>query len=349
MFFWIINLFLITLYLFFGKKNSNIKLYVVLGWLFLLGAFRGENIGADYNSYKNFFEIYSHTEWNKLFIWGQEKGYIVLNKVISSFGGSYQLLLAVCQFLSLIGVIYFVKKNCRYYIMSIWLYITMFGYQNTYTRLRQSIALSIVLIAYSKAKEKKFIVFIILIFIATLFHKTAIISILIYPFINKRISIRYFVLGNILLVVGSLFRGIISKIVLLILSNSAYEYDLSSTISGGKLLIIDIIIMVGIFMIGYYYQSNFVVLDNDFSLIFYFSLFTVIFQVGALYTPVLNRLTDYFSVPLFLLVPNIFNKFDIKSRNILVIILFLLTIVMYIYQLNSSETLKEYYTFWMNK
>ena len=183
MLFYIVNLFFISLTAYVLRKNKRLMYSVIFIWLFTLGALRGEGVGADYYGYKSYFEIFSKLKWFSSYA-SIERGYILLNKIISIFTDNYQWLLVVCSFLSLIGVIYFVKKQAFFPIVSIWLYISMGYYQATFTRLRQAIAISVVLIAYKYAQEKKFWKFILLIILASLFHRTALIAVLIYPFLH---------------------------------------------------------------------------------------------------------------------------------------------------------------------
>ena len=71
-------------------------------------------------------------------------------------------------------------------MLSIWIYICTIFILYDFIAIRQGVALSFILLSYSSLVEKNFKKYIFMIFLASLFHFSAIILILIYPFVIRQ-------------------------------------------------------------------------------------------------------------------------------------------------------------------
>ena len=344
MLFYIVNLFLISLTACVLRKNKRLMYIVIFIWLFMLGALKGEGVGADYYSYKSFFEIFSRAEWFSSYA-DVERGYILLNKIISIFTNNYQWLLAVCSFLSIIGVIHFIKRNASFPIISIWLYISMGFYQSTFTRLRQAIAISIVLIAYKYAQEKKFWKFIFLIILASLFHRTALIAVLIYLFLhekriskqkNSRLSLFFPHTQS----VTSLFSAPLIRSMVSYLGYSRYA-DLKPG-SGGSLLLVYFLVFCYVWFLFMRSEE----INPKLQLLTLLAVGSVVCQSFALTITILNRLGEFLSIPMFIMLPNTAKAFEKKSQSIVIIIMMILSFAFYVYSLSNMNGTVPYKFMW---
>src|SRR5699024_7717186 len=99
-----------------------------------------------------------------------EYGYVLLNKLSSILSNNEQILLVLTSFLVLIGVMYFIYKNSENVVLSVFLYISLYLYLFSFNGIRQAIAMSILVMGFH----------FIVVLVATLFHETAILMLLLY-------------------------------------------------------------------------------------------------------------------------------------------------------------------------
>ena len=171
------------------KENKKAVELLVLGIIIilsLLGGLRGITIGTDLRVYgERWFNVAINSESFSIYkkiINTTDIGYIFLNYIISRFTSNFNIYLFIHQLICngiVITVLYKCNKRVPFAI-SLLCYLSFF-YGRTFNLLRQAIALSVVFYGISNLienKEKKFVVYIL---IATLFHFTAVFSLIILP------------------------------------------------------------------------------------------------------------------------------------------------------------------------
>ena len=147
------------------KRKKIIMLLAIL-LLSTISAIR-YNVGGDYSSYKWIFDTIQ--SGNVVDI---EKGYFVLNKLISN----YPVLLFILTFSSLY-MIFLSLKNLfpRYENFLFSIYIYLYYLQWNLGTIRQGISIAIFMLALTFLHRKKIFKYSLLILVACLFHKTSII------------------------------------------------------------------------------------------------------------------------------------------------------------------------------
>lgn len=332
MYFYIINLFLIIIFMCILRKHPKIMWPSCFFWLFLLGSFRAEGIGADYYSYEQAYFLFlnGHTtsyEWL----------YVMLNLMCSRIGG-YRIVVASVCFLSLIGPIYYMANNTKNALASMWLYITMGFYLWTYIIYRQAIAISFLLFAYEAAKKRKPLMFISFVLVAYSFHKIAILSIVIYPILNIRIIRKKLVyICTITILVALALKEysmlILNEIKYLFGERFSY-YEIEGIQDGGSsLAIVYFCIFLFILILISFQQKENKLKNAD---ILIFSLFMSICQIIATVFPLANRFGLFFAIPTFILLPNMIEEnFRLKSRIACYYVLIPLSFIFFIFSLQS--------------
>lgn len=152
----------------------------------ILAAIRNDDIGKDIETYViptfNWALKYNFSEFMK--IGNLESGYMIFSFIITNVFKDYHFILFFIQIIiSLLIYSFAYKERNR---MPMWLVMTVFLliiYNDTFTMMRQSIAVLLIILSYTSLKEKKYLKTILLYVIAILFHNTAMISILGYIFI----------------------------------------------------------------------------------------------------------------------------------------------------------------------
>lgn len=183
----------------FEKFNGKVKYIFLFIGIFLpafLAGCRADIIGTDVRNYVEPIQIYASgmsrfTEYingNIVLLSGDafsriEKGYSTFVFLISRINKSLFLNLFITQFLiiglTVIGLVKFKKYINISLSFSMFLYYMLF-FNISLNLVRQSIAMAIIFCAFPFLLENKWLQFLISIFIATLFHRTAIIGLIVF-------------------------------------------------------------------------------------------------------------------------------------------------------------------------
>ncbi|MCM1325851.1 MAG: EpsG family protein [Bacteroidales bacterium] len=338
------------------NKTQRVKYIIPFICLLAVSALRSENMGIDNNNYIEYY-------WNncQTLSWitalQQKDGFFyILNKVVHLFTNDFHMFMAITSFIFLLGVFVFIKQNCRECWLSVWLFITMGFFQTNFTTIRMSVALGISLIAISFALKKKLIPFLIAVFAAFMFHASAAVVIIIYPLLQWKIRkwhiyILISLLASVFLLRQQLFN------LLWKLSKDRYEYhmdDIGTEAGGEKLLAVYIMIMLFVVICTFQVKSHVYETNEQLSrLILWCSGIVVAIQSFVTILPIMYRLGNYFSLPLFLLLPNLIDdKFRERDRRLVILGIMALSFMFYIRYLIveagvlHSSVPYEIYPFW---
>lgn len=367
MYIYLITFILSCLSLFvFEKIDGRIK-YIFLGiGIFipaLLAGCRADTIGTDVRNYVEPIQIYasgmrSFTEYingNIVLLSGDsfsriEKGYLAFVFFISKINKSLFFNLFTTQFL-IIGLMVVGLVKIRKYInislpFSMFLYYMLF-FNISLNLVRQSIAMSILFFAFPFLLENKWIYFLISIFIATLFHKTAIIGLIIfllYVILIKKFQVPQFKYGmkTIHIEGKHLISGAVIAIVILILMNP------SSSILNSILNILNLSSFGSLYSKGFgIFSFSQVIIRVPFLLLLIFSwekmenndlkyFYLVLTVIDILFaqmsggSSIILRISYYLSIFYIYAVPNEIAVYSNKSR-ILLQVAFLIGFISYWY------------------
>ena len=160
-----------------SKKASKLATIIAFFVAFtVVQALRSYTVGTDTPMYIKF---YNNIALNSRF----EPGFMLLCKILNYFKLDSRWLSIITNF----GYMYFIYKNTDKLTESALIYIFMNFYFDSFNLMRQSIAVSILLIAMTAFLNKKYIRFFILWLVACQFHNTCYVYILvlIYIYINS--------------------------------------------------------------------------------------------------------------------------------------------------------------------
>ena len=244
--------------------KENKKLFCIFSGIILwsLLALRSINIGLNDTSelYKPFFENINNMNIKEIieYKWMSDKMFYILMKIISLFTKNFQIVLAILAIPYVFFTVYIIEKKSKNPLLSVILYISMYYMYATFL-LRQVFAIGIILFSIQYIEKNNFIKFALTVFIASLFHKTALIFLIAYPFSLKN----KYGLKNYVYIFSSLFIGIsLKKIILYILPIIDFtgrvkigflynSYSVDNKVSMFGLFILIIILLIS----NYYYKS----------------------------------------------------------------------------------------------
>lgn len=301
------------------KKALNRKAFwVPLISLSLFGSLRSDSVGSDSKNYTRDFVNKINIEYFE-FRSDNEMGFQFFHYIILALTKNYFWLFLIFSLLISYCYLSFFKKYSKDYFLSVFIFITFGFYTFYFNGLRQGIAMAITVLAIPFLVEKKFLNFSIIIGLASLFHKSALILILFYFIVNLKIKIEYKMLAVFL---GSL---VLSRVIVQYFANLNEKYETYAQVSekAGGYLTLGFYFLIG--CIIYIYIKNIKNESRYFMKLSEFYLYGVIFliPVAMLGTNASGpqRLLFYFVWVVSLLIPIIINK--INNKFIYFIFIFL--------------------------
>lgn len=309
------------------KRALNRKsFWLPLVILSLFAGIRSFRVGRDsvfYTaSFRNNLDIYNF-QIRK----GIELGYQFLEYTLLRLTNEYFWLFFITALIVVYCYLTIIKKYSVNYWFSIFLFITLGVYTFFFNGLRQGLAMAIFALALPYLLEKRLIPYLIICFLASLFHSTALFMIPFYFLVNLRIKPIYKILATFL---GSLF---VSRFLIKYISasNQRYESYAAADQEGGGYVTLGFytILIFVIYLIIRIYKIR----DKQFMQLFAFYAIGVVFiipiaMLGANPSGP-QRLLTYFTWTLVLILPIIFKRINniyiTSSAVILFIIYFTLT------------------------
>ena len=172
----------------FGDRYFDSKKYLTLCCLelIILAGIRGHSIGADTKVYLRAIDYYSSLGFSELltaklvYPFDFEIGYFALTKLCAFLKLGRTGFLFVVAIITYVPVFVTIKKYSKMPYISILCYFAFGMFSYSLGVFRQMIAISILLCGWSFVKDRKLIKYLLTVFLASLFHTTALIAIALY-------------------------------------------------------------------------------------------------------------------------------------------------------------------------
>jgi len=303
------------------RKNS-ILLYLMLSQLLFLYVFKDNYIFHDIWSYLIGFEYSKTIEWGQLYrissnatYLNYELGWRYYVKALSSIYSNEMFFIFVCGFIILMSHFKLIKKYSSAPWLSIFLFIAL-PFYNSLLLIRQYIAVAICLFAIPYIIDKKLVKFIVTVLIATMFHYTSVVFLLLYyvNFKELRMKQLFLYLGGILITVtlSSTIINIFIKIF------PKYEVYLLFDILSTNLTNLFISLVVIGFVLTTYPIKNHKPYDRLFLIMILISVLIDIARLG--FPSTITRLNIFFSIGFIILIPNAISTIKIPFVKYLSIV-----------------------------
>lgn len=331
----------LTGYTFRRIENLRDKDYIVFisVLLILLMGLRHETCFIDTVRYVGGYKILKNVSFSQIpDLMNKDVSFWIFSKLVGYISGyNYTVWLFILSAIYVIPIAILIRK---YSLNSTYSYVVFWALGFCFfsmTGLRQTLAFSLVVVAFIFLMEKKPMMFFLTVLIASLFHITAAIFIIAYPItqvsINKKTICLYAIAAIFLQVFGK------SLLYILIQSNDrfvGYEDFHGANLSG-------LIIQVLIFIYSLYYLQDELDLPINKTL-FHMCLLGVVFQSVATYVAEMFRISMYFSIFNIILFANAITSTDKDSS--LSIIRPLTVAALCVYTIISPNINTEYNFFW---
>lgn len=313
----VVSLFLLSI--FFNRKNRKKCFNIISIILFIVAAFRDVNVGGDLNNYLNVFGyVNDYNNIVELTVFslesGFEIGFVYLCKLISLIYNNEHFFIFVTTFLSLIGPFIFIKRFSNSAVTSLFIYILLGFYNISFNSVRQSIAISIILLALffllTERKKAAFVCYVIACFIHTSAVFCFIYLVLCKLRINNNVFLRLLIAMVVVVILGQYLINFSIEFVFKKYADN--ETDMMASGTGYGLLLM----YISIFSFVYFMFCR--LSDNHKSeliiVLFNALVFALLFQTAATTMAAINRLTLYFYIPVCVLLPNLYSMVKKKKE-----------------------------------
>lgn len=300
--------------------------------LFLLGILRGDTVGGDLEYYIAYFDEFCklNSFWNVSDVSSQEPGYQLYTYLISRLSSSHLAFFFFTFVLSLIGPVYMIAKYSTMPLYSFFLYFSLGFYTNTFNNVRQSIAISICFLAFRFLFKSDFFKYLGMVLLATTFHYSAIITLLMYPLVGNTVTIKKIIIYLSAGVGLYIFASV--SILSFFINLLAFKYgdmDLAITSESrgyGMMALYALILLGELFL---YRRSKMIILERSeinikhnmerMSFFIQLQLLALLCQMFAPLFASMLRMTFYFFIPIVVVIPYLASTYKPYKKTILTI------------------------------
>lgn len=326
----IIAIFALAIFLFILVPLQNKKetfLFLTFIQLLAISAMRFE-VGVDFINYKGTFNLVNSTSnLMELLEVGRkstvEYGYLFLNKIVGLFTDEAQWIFIVTSFI----ILYLIFKTISRHSSIVWLSVYIFtvgAYISSLNIVRQYIAVGIVFFSYRYIIEKKFIRFLGLILIASLFHTSALLILPLYFILNINLNAKRMVYVLLIGFIMSLSFNFIFSTIQRYFYNDYTQASFGMT--GGNIKTVMIALIY--FILTMICKKSLINRSKYNNILINWSFLNLALSIFSLNTWIITRLMAYSSIFLVLLIPEI--VVSIKNKYIKIIVLmFLISLTLF--------------------
>lgn len=181
--------------------------------LFLLG-FHSPNVGWDMQHYIPAFQgVEKELTMRPDFVLGFEPGFVLYMSAIKILTSDEQVFLFISAIIILVPIILLIYKYSKMPMLSIIIYTSWYLYYFSFSGLRQSLAISICVIASLFLLKRKLIPFVLIVVVASQIHASALLYLIAYPLYWMRISnMKLFIASLVFLFILIAFKDVISLV-----------------------------------------------------------------------------------------------------------------------------------------
>jgi len=295
----------------FPKKNRSMIICVICGLiLWLIQSFRGFSVGTDLIVYIPFFENIAYREYTSNDI---EIGYFFFNKIIyNRISEDPSVFLSIVSATLLIPITIIIKRYSKNPALSFIIFASFVVYIFSFSALRQTIAIGFTTLSYIFVEKKKILPFLGLVILATLFHTTAIIFIIVYPLCNwvtmtwKKYLICFCIGGGLLFSL----KTVINFILPILFSEKQEHY--MGYYSDEVTPAYNLAILIFLFFLATFFVKRPTKTDLNMRMIIFIAFWC---QCLGLISPVASRIGFYFFAFIGVLLANIGYEFSIHSQD----------------------------------
>ena len=246
----------------------------------------------------------------------------VFSKMLSYVIRDTQVWMALISTIFIVAVGIIIKRYSKAPMVS-WAYVLgVFIFVFILQGLRQSVAMAIILFSLKFIYDRKLLKFLLLVLLATLFHQSALVFLIVYPLYNLKVTKIHFLIIGISFFMCTVMPARVKQFIGFFVEDSRFEDYLEGrenmySLSGFLLLFI-------IFAFCYMFKDEEIMKEPQNQFLYTLSMLGLVFQSAAGLVAEMFRVSYYFNMFNMLLVANVSvavydkKKIAVKSALILV-------------------------------
>ena len=324
-------------------ENKARKTVLVLSGIliYLFMALRDPSIGSgDTLVYTDVMKRAVRAEtWNQFYgSYDMEIGFQFFVFVLSRVFSSPQVLLVVTAAFFSYSICCFIYRNSDDVVLSLVMFITICGMTFYMQGMRQAIAMSIGLFAYECIKKRHYFRFCTLVTLASLFHQTALVLLLLLAIRFLKFNFKSFAFST---AFAAIFFLNLDR--LISFANELFEKDYSGVFEsgGGIATAIHFLILIFAFAFNRTARKN-----NNETMFLYVALAGALIYITRYFgVGIAERISFYYMFGQIALLPNTLQHFASRDRMLIKIAVFILCVSLSAYRLHGSN-LVPYIPFW---
>jgi len=325
--------------------SKSIKIFTIAFFLFFISICRSFYFTTDAIYYVEKYELLRYKSLNSFWTElisdnGKDPFFYFSSKIISDLGFSARAWLALISFFFLLAISYLIHSYSKKVFFSFFIFITLGYFYFSLTGLRQTIAISIFILAILKILDRKNIQAIFLIVLASMFHSSALVTLLIFIIknIKNKIIIFSFLSSSFIF---SLFYG--DKIKSL-LQNTIDNISVQDSIYRSTTLsYTGFLIQLSIYLFCLILLNKKKNIDNKINILLNISLLGVMFSMFSPVVAEFFRISLYFNMINIVLIPIAIQ--EITNQKLKYLLTLIIMIFLFIYFVDSAEFF-DYQFYW---
>lgn len=310
-------------FLFVRTRANEQKLFTAILFgltLFLVMALRDKSVGADIARYFDLYNsqnFYAYGSYNKF-----EYGFYVYMGLLSYLGFSDHFFLMLTSLFITVSFARFFYKYSENLFLSFYLHLTIGLFIITMSALRQSIAICFILFAIDFILKRKFILFLITVYIASTFHFSAICFFPVYFCYNIRLASYKRILFMVLIMICLLLFSHVLIIALQRIIPQQYLslYGIFKDKVKMNILLVVIAFAIPVFIVIMWKltNENIKLISSQDSFFFILTCISTVITIFALNSIMISRISYYFIPAYVVLIPNIMSRLSIPFNKLLI-------------------------------
>ena len=315
---------------------KNIVQFIILILMFLLVMFRDTSIGTDYKNYIRLLIPLRWIDWKELITYSQisglEIGFVFFSKIVLFFSDKISFVFGFWYCLLFLLLNRFINQFSTRAMSSLYIFLTLSMYNQSFNILRQFIALALFLFAFEFLVKGKVLKYILLVILAGSIHISVFITfvfIAIWRFSNKMTKLLSLTLVFFSLVLSIVGKPLINMLVSMTTYSNYLHKEVASEVGVG--LLINILIFAVLFF--FYDNMNTKDTNNKYFLFASAMALSLNFFISDL--AMIGRLMIFFKIFYIISVVRIIENFKI-NRALFEICIYLLFFIYYGYSVSGT-------------
>lgn len=296
--------------------------------------------------YQDTFGYIQHYDYVGTLSWGEIVAYFdrdvifwYVSKAINIISsGNYTIWLIVISFIYIASFIKLIKKESLIPAVSALIMVVLGLYYFAFTGLRQTLALAFIAFSIYYILNKELSKALLMVLIASLFHLTSLIFLIVFPLIrirlNKKILILYVVVGFVFYVLGANISVFINSI-------SATDRFEHYAENGSSLNFMGFFIKLLLLISSFIFLGNKRYEDKN-NILLHLAIISLIAQSISAHLAEMFRISMYFSISYVLLFANSLVEYKKRTGKVDFPMLIVILLVLYIFTANNSIVNRDY-------